>query len=242
MIRIVRPLMLAFSALGGLALGVWLSLPPTVTAGRGDAWASLGARCGLSGAEVRRANPGVALRPGAAVRLPAPRWRCYLRAWGVERTMARILATPTPRAARRITAATPAPSGPVERRDLAEAAFARINAERQARGLTPLAWDEGLYQAALARARDMWERKYFDHSDPVSGSLLVPCPCGEVLATAPSPQYDPVESWRGSAPHWNILMGSYRSGAVAILWIPPRIWSAAGVSNPLPLIAVGLVR
>ncbi len=236
--------MLALSVLGGLALGVWLSLPSTVVAGRGDTWASLGARCGLSGAEVRRANPGLALRPGEAVRLPAPRWSCYLRAWGVERALARILATPTPRAARRI-AATPAPSGPMERRDLAEQAFARINAERQARGLPPLAWDEGLYQAALARARDMWERKYFDHRDPQSGALLVPCPCGEVLATGPAGSGDPVESWRGSAPHWNILMGDYREGAVAILWLPPRSWSVSGVSSAghwPQLLAVGLVR
>ncbi|WP_322794757.1 CAP domain-containing protein, partial [Thermoflexus sp.] len=241
--QLVRPLMLALSVLGGLALGVWLSLPSTVVAGRGDTWASLGARCGLSGAEVRRANPGVALRPGAAVRLPVPRWRCYLRAWGVERALARILATPTPRAARRI-AATPAPSGPVERRDLAEQAFARINAERQARGLPPLAWDEALYRLALARARDMASRGYVGHHDPESGEPLLPCGvCAEVISVAT----DPVANWKTSPGHWGALMSPERSaGAVAVLRYTGRL---RGTSNPLTgqtfsvsQIDVGLLR
>jgi hypothetical protein len=243
--RRVHLLLRLLSALGGIALGVWLSLPPVVAAGRGDTWASLGARCGLSAQEVRRANPGLRLQPGEAVRLPIPRWRCYVRRWGVERAFAGILATPTPAPARRIPAAvrTAAPSGPVERRDLAEQAFARINAARQAQGLPPLAWDEGLYQAALARAMDMWGRRYFSHNDPETGASLVPCPCGEVLTTGPAGKWDPVEAWRESAPHWSILMGGYHAGAVAVIWMPPRSWSLEGMSNPLPqMLAVGLVR
>lgn len=242
--RLVPSALRLLSALGGIALGVWLSLPVEVPVSRGDTWASLGARCGLSAQEVRRANPGLRLQQGEAVRLPIPRWRCYVRRWGVERAFAGILATPTV-PARKIPAAvrTPAPSGPVERRDLAEQAFARINAARQAQGLSPLAWDEGLYQAALARARDMWGRRYFSHNDPETGASLVPCPCGEVLATGPAGSGDPVESWRGSAPHWNILMGDYHAGAVAVIWMPPRSWSLEGMSNPWPqVLAVGLVR
>jgi hypothetical protein len=243
--RRVHLLLRALSVLGGIALGVWLSLPVEVPVSRGDTWASLGARCGLSAQEVRRANPGLRLQPGEAVRLPIPRWRCYVRRWGVERAFAGILATPTPAPARRIPAAvrTAAPSGPVERRDLAEQAFARINAARQAQGLPPLAWDEGLYQAALARAMDMWGRRYFSHNDPETGASLVPCPCGEVLTTGPAGKWDPVEAWRESAPHWSILMGGYHAGAVAVIWMPPRSWSLEGMSNPLPqMLAVGLVR
>jgi len=240
--RLAPSILRLLSLLGGIALGVWLSMPSTVVVGRGDTWATIGARCGLSAQEVRRANPGARLREGEAVRLPIPRWRCYIRRWGVERAFAQILATPTP--GRKIAIVqTPAPSGPVERRDLALQAFERINAARQAQGLPPLAWDEGLYQAALARARDMWERKYFSHNDPATGASLVPCPCAEVLTTGPFGKWDPVDSWRSSAPHWGALMGSYQAGAVAALWMPPRSWSNEGVVNPWPqLLAVGLVR
>jgi len=238
----IHLLLRALSVLGGVALGVWLSQPVEVTAGKGDTWSSLGARCGLSAQEVRRANPGARLREGEVVRLPLPRWRCYIRRWGVERAFAQILATPTPGRKTAIVP-TPPPSGPVERRDLALQAFERINAERQKQGLPPLAWDEGLYQAALARALDMWERKYFSHNDPETGASLIPCPCGEVLTTGPAGKWDPVEAWRKSAPHWSTLMGGYHAGAVAVIWVPPRSWSLKGVNNPWPqVLAVGLVR
>lgn len=240
-----RRILRVLSVLGGIALGVYLSLPAETMAGKGDTWAAMARRYGVAVRELRAANPGLKNpRPGETVRLPIPRWRFYLRAWGVEQAAAAILATPTPRAARRITAATPAPSGPVERRDLAEAAFARINAERQARGLTPLAWDEGLYQAALARARDMAARGYVGHHDPESGEPLLPCGvCAEVISVAP----DPVANWKTSPAHWGALMSPERSaGAVAVLRYTGRL---RGTSNPLSgqtfsvsQINVGLLR
>jgi uncharacterized protein YkwD len=132
----------------------------------------------------------------------------------------------------------------VERRDLAEQAFARINAARQAQGLPPLAWDEGLYQAALARAMDMWGRRYIGHHDPNSGASLIPCPCGEVLSAST----DPVASWKSSPPHWEILMDPGGSaGAVALIQTPGIRMRVT--SNPLKgqeisvvQISVGLVR
>ncbi len=233
----------------GVVLGIWLSMPAEVPVGKGDTWGRIAARHGVSVQDLRAANPGLAApRPGEMVHLPLPRWRFLLRAWGIEPALRKALAeavpTPRPSAAVRRPTPTPAePAGPVERRDLAEAAFERINAERQARGLHPLAWDEGLYQMALARARDMWERKYYSHNDPVTGASLIPCrPCGEVLSGSSKRTIDPVASWRSSPPHWDILMSPRGSGAVAVLQVPPtRLWDG-GDSWVFRFIAVGLVR
>lgn len=237
-----RRILRALSILGGIALGVWLSLPAEVKAGKGDTWTSIAARYGVAVRALRAANPGMASpKPGEAVRLPIPRWRFHLRAWGVERAVAEIMATPTPaRTARKAAAPAPtAPAVPIERRDIAEAAFARINAERQAVGAPPLAWDEGLYQASIARAWDMFERKYFSHYDPQTGALLVPCPCEEVISAS----FDPAANWKTSAPHWNALMNPGHSrGAMAVLQVPPFHVVRDGRTIPILWIAVGLVR
>ncbi|MDW8029257.1 MAG: CAP domain-containing protein [Armatimonadota bacterium] len=237
---------LALSVMGGVALGVWLSLPAEVVAGKGESWAVLARRHGVSVRALRAANPGLAApKPGEPVRLPIPRWRFYVRSWGVEEAVAEILVTPTPARPARRASLTPTPSGPVERRDLAEAIFAKINAWRQAEGLPPLAWDEELYQAALARARDMWARRYIAHRDPETGASLVPCPCGEVIATtlvATGGAFDPAAQWKASPPHRAILTRPFHRGAVAVLQGPPARFRHPDGEIVQSHLAVGLVR
>ncbi|MDR7574449.1 MAG: CAP domain-containing protein [Armatimonadota bacterium] len=235
----------ALSILGGIALGVWLSLPAEVTAGKGDTWTSIAARYGVAVRALRAANPGMASpKPGEAVRLPIPRWRFHLRAWGVERAVAQILATPTPaRTARK--AAAPA-SG---RRDRASpedlrAALEEINRFRAAEGRLPLVWDEGLAALARARAEDMIARRYYSHNDPSTGrpALEGKLPVwGEVLVKSwgysmPPPRLDPVAAWRSSEPHWTILTdGSYSRIGLGIAcgrWDQMTVCIAVGIVTP----------
>jgi len=240
--RRVHLLLRALSILGGIALGVWLSLPPVVAAGRGDTWASLGARCGLSAGEVRRANPGLRLQPGEAVRLPIPRWRCYLRAWGVERAFAGILATPTP--ARKIPAAVRTTAPTPDPRAAFQAAFEEINRMRAEAGLPPLAWDDGLAALAQARAEDMVRRRYFAHEDPETGRPALEGKLSKytdgvismsygIDATIQRALQNATAGWRSSPRHHAVLtdpeMRRGGLGAACGLWDSRKVCIVVGV-------------
>lgn len=236
----MRFLILSLLLAGGLFLlasggGTYVVQP-------GDTLAGIAARHNTTAAtlvELNRdrypelaANPGL-IRPGWELRLPAA-----LRLPGVgeiapgwQHLNATLLATPTPMPHPGVTAGSSSGMyifAPRERRDLGEEAFARINRERQARGLTPFLWDEELYAMAVARARDMIARRYYGHFDPATGRALYPAPCGEVLSGGDNP----AESWKGSAPHWRALMSDSYSAAIAV-------FRAEGIGRN---IAVGLIR
>ena len=240
----VHLLLRLLSALGGIALGVWLSLPVEVPVSRGDTWASLGARCGLSAQEVRRANPGLRLQPGEAVRLPIPRWRCYLRAWGVERAFAGILATPTPAPARKIPAAVRTAAPTPDPRAAFRAAFEEINRMRAEAGLPPLAWDDGLAALAQARAEDMVRRRYFAHEDPETGRPALEGKLSKYTdgvaylggwtgITLEKAVVDAPPSWRSSPRHHAVLtdpeMRRGGLGAACGLWDSRKVCIVVGV-------------
>ncbi|MDR7574323.1 MAG: CAP domain-containing protein [Armatimonadota bacterium] len=197
------------SILGGIALGVWLSLPAEVTADRGDTWTALARRYGVAASALRSANPGMpSPRPGEAVRLPIPRWRFYLRAWGMEQAAARILVAPPP--ARRPAPAMEAPPFSVQAEDL-QAVVEAINRERTAQRRPSLAWDDSLAALARARAEDMVARRYFSHNDPATGRLALEGKLsagGEVLAmrlSVSARRTDWLAMWKASPPHWRLL-------------------------------------
>jgi len=241
--RLVPFALRLLSALGGIALGVWLSLPPVVAAGRGDTWASLGARCGLSAQEVRRANPGLRLQPGEAVRLPIPRWRCYVRRWGVERAFAGILATPTV-PARKIPAAVRTAAPTPDPRTAFQTAFEAINRMRAEAGLPPLAWDESLAALAQARAEDMVRRRYFAHEDPETGRPALEGKLSKytdgvismsygIDATIQRALQNATAGWRSSPRHHAVLtdpeMRRGGLGAACGLWDSRKVCIVVGV-------------
>ena len=241
--RLVPFALRLLSALGGIALGVWLSLPPVVAAGRGDTWASLGARCGLSAQEVRRANPGLRLQPGEAVRLPIPRWRCYVRRWGVERAFAGILATPTV-PARKIPAAVRTAAPTPDPRTAFQTAFEAINRMRAEAGLPPLAWDESLAALAQARAEDMVRRRDFAHEDPETGRPALEGKLSKytdgvismsygIDATIQRALQNATAGWRSSPRHHAVLtdpeMRRGGLGAACGLWDSRKVCIVVGV-------------
>ncbi|WP_040339848.1 CAP domain-containing protein [Candidatus Blastococcus massiliensis] len=57
-----------------------------------------------------------------------------------------------------------APGGPAEDR-MARALFDRVNAEREARGLQPVAWDDALAEIAADWSRSMAETGVLEHQD-----------------------------------------------------------------------------
>ena len=69
-----------------------------------------------------------------------------------------------------------------------------LNQERTAIGLPPLVFDEALREVARAHSREMFERSYFSHTSPVTGSPadrarqagIMPRVIGENLAYAPN--------------------------------------------------------
>ena len=242
--RRVHLLLRILSVLGGIAMGVWLSLPVEIPVSRGDTWASLGARCGLSAQEVRRANPGLRLQPGEAVRLPIPRWRCYLRAWGVERAFAGILATPAPAPARKIPTAVRTAAPTPDPRTAFQTAFEEINRMRAEAGLPPLAWDDGLAALAQARAEDMVRRRYFAHEDPETGRPALEGKLSKytdgvismsygIDATIQRALQNATAGWRSSPRHHAVLtdpeMRRGGLGAACGLWDSRKVCIVVGV-------------
>ncbi len=53
-----------------------------------------------------------------------------------------------------------------ERKQDCQDAFAYLNTIRESYGRGPLKWDDRIYELAVYRARDMYERHYFDHKTP----------------------------------------------------------------------------
>ena len=56
-------------------------------------------------------------------------------------------------------------TGP-ERKEECVDALEYVNELRQEKGLNALIWNESLYELATYRARDLYEREYFDHTTP----------------------------------------------------------------------------
>ncbi len=117
-------------------------------------------------------------------------------------------------------------------------AMGYINQLRQHHGRQRLAFDPRVFTLAMARAKDMWEHKYYDHVNPKTGT----CPYTmkgayglqnaefvaeningyqeyeEGLLTVKNlrPITEPVEAWMGSRGHrFNLLYEGHTAGAVA---------------------------
>lgn len=58
-----------------------------------------------------------------------------------------------------------------EIRSIERAMHARLNKDRAAHGLTPLAYDEGLADVARAHSADMRDHDFFEHESPLTGLL-----------------------------------------------------------------------
>jgi hypothetical protein len=118
-----------------------------------------------------------------------------------------------------------------------------INAQRSARGLKPLAADARLQAAASAFARDMVDRRFFDHVSPGGGTMMDRLhaagwnpggawSAGENIAWGGGSLGTPaaiVDAWMHSAGHRaNILSRAYTQIGVGIADGAPQ----AGVSGP----------
>lgn len=98
-----------------------------------------------------------------------------------------------------------------------------INAERASAGLAPLRRDAALERAALAHAKDMSTRGYFDHVSPEGqtprGRMLAAGDCGlltgENLAKGQRSLAEVVRDWMASEGHRrNNLNGSFVRGGL----------------------------
>ena len=117
-----------------------------------------------------------------------------------------------------------------------------VNAERSARGLKPLASDSRLQAAAGAFARDMVDRRFFDHVSPGGGTMMDRLhaagwnpggtwSAGENIAWGSGELGTPakiVDAWMHSAGHRaNILNGTFTQIGLGIAAGAPQ----AGVSG-----------
>ncbi|MCR4990446.1 MAG: CAP domain-containing protein [Lachnospiraceae bacterium] len=109
-------------------------------------------------------------------------------------------------------------SGTAESQAVAKAAFAQVNDQRKAAGLTPLSWSNGLEQASDVRAVEaaqVWSHSRPDGTDywTVNSSIVY----GENLAKGFSSAEEAVNAWMNSVSHRdNILYPDYRTAAIAI--------------------------
>jgi uncharacterized protein YkwD len=83
-----------------------------------------------------------------------------------------------------------------------QAILEMINQERSNLGLSPLTMDEGLRAAARDRSRDMLDRGYLSHYDPVTGAPLTNT--YEVIARSGNAMRA-AEWWWTSQDHYTIL-------------------------------------
>ncbi|MEF2966889.1 CAP domain-containing protein [Paenibacillus sp. M1] len=93
-----------------------------------------------------------------------------------------------------------------------------VNQERAKQGLKPLAADEELNNMALAKAKDMSQNNYFDHTSPTYGSPFQMMSqfgisysyAGENIAMGQKTPADVVNAWMNSEGHRaNILNANY---------------------------------
>jgi uncharacterized protein YkwD len=88
-----------------------------------------------------------------------------------------------------------------------EAILAMINEERARLGLSPLEMDEDLRARSRERSRDMLERGYFSHYDPVTGEPL--CSTYEVIARGQGFGAAGIDGARRAARGWWRSQGHY---------------------------------
>jgi hypothetical protein len=111
-------------------------------------------------------------------------------------------------------------------------AFALLNSLREGQNRTVLAWDARLYELAVLRSRNMYERGYIDHLD-LEGRAVIDMPeaawvpdgvnLADSIATLASERRikvlghcrDAVQAWSRSRGHWyNMLYSRHEAGAV----------------------------
>ncbi|WP_345771171.1 CAP domain-containing protein [Geodermatophilus normandii] len=142
--------------------------------------------------------------------------------------------------------AVPADEATAVEQDMAQAVFHRVNAEREARGLPPLSWDDDL--AAVARGWNtvMAERDRLGHQD--LGSLLGQEPLGDLeglgenvfQATGPVPAGTVHAGWMRSDDHRvNVLQPGWDRLGIAVLcaddgsvWATQEFGRTAGAGLP----------
>ncbi|KGF71564.1 hypothetical protein DO97_17515 [Neosynechococcus sphagnicola sy1] len=118
----------------------------------------------------------------------------------------------------------------------AQKAFEYVNQLRQRYGRSAIAWDERVYELAMARAKDMMAQGYYDHTNPFTGE----CPdkmrpqfglsANEYVAenidgyaeqvlfswAKIRPVEDAVRDWMTSRGHrYNLLYKEHTAGAIA---------------------------
>lgn len=115
----------------------------------------------------------------------------------------------------------------------AQDAFEYINELRQENGEDPLSWDDRLYELAVFRSRDMFERGYFDHVTPegkcvkdfkseygVEEYTIAENAGGMTHYTDGTPipstnMKEPVDAWMNSRGHrYNLLYPEHVAGAL----------------------------
>lgn len=118
--------------------------------------------------------------------------------------------TSTPRASGTPQSPNPSGSGLQIGDPAAEEEILRMfNEERQSKGLPALVMDEGLRNRSCERTRDMFQRGYFSHYDPVTGENLSAGAGGEILARSGSLERTPValaRGWWNSPGHYEIIV------------------------------------
>ena len=99
----------------------------------------------------------------------------------------------------------------------------RVNDLRARSGMGPVSPDERLEEAALAHARDMSRRGYFDHRSPdgrgvgerVRRAGYQWCGVAENIALGQTSIPEAFESWRTSPGHRANMLGSYSQIGIA---------------------------
>ena len=178
----------------------------------------------------------IALAIASAVPLSASAETRRLSETDVSRIAAQVLNTimatrraqpPAPQAGPpRQTTPTPAQASPTTSAVTAQSILVAMNAERQARGLGPLRLDSRLSAAASDRARDMFDKHYFDHVAPDGTQLFVWVKrhsyrysiVGENLAEGYRTASGIVDGWMDSPGHRaNILGRSFQDVGLSIV-------------------------
>lgn len=97
--------------------------------------------------------------------------------------------------------------------------FTLVNAERAKQGVAPLIIDERLNKSAQQKADDMFNRNYFDHSDPEGrrGATIAyefaPDICGTssenlTWGKYKNTSFEAIRSWKASKPHYDAMVNA----------------------------------